>query len=83
MYFDVRNQLVYNLRFNNVSQRATFLLSKLYAWIDELDGRGMLSVNEFTFPTEKTGILLPSESETPEDLKFKKKTISSIQEQQT
>ena len=73
MYFDVRNQLVYNLRFqiqSNVSQRATFLLSKLHARIDELDGRGMLSVNEFTFPTEKTGILSPSKSETPKGLKF-------------
>ena len=46
MYFDVRNQLVYNLRFKlSVSQRATFLLSKLHAGIDELDERGMLSVN--------------------------------------
>ena len=51
----------------NVSKRATLLLSKLYAWIDKLDGRSMLSLNQFlkissTFPTEKTRILSPTES---------------------
>ena len=46
----------------NVSQRATLLLSKLHAWTDKLDGRSMLSVNQFlkissTFPTEMMRIL--------------------------
>ena len=31
----------------NVSKRATLLLSKLHAWVDKLDGRRMLSLNQF------------------------------------
>ena len=32
---------------SNVLQRTALLLFKLHAWINELDGRGMLSVNQF------------------------------------
>ena len=42
---------------SNVSQRATLLLSKLRAWIDKLDGRGILSVNQFLKPRENYLIL--------------------------
>ena len=78
MYFDVRNHLVIS-----DSKRATLLLSKLHAWINELDGRGMLSVNQFliissTFPIDRTPMLSPSESQTPKGVKLYNKTLSSI-----
>ena len=62
---------------SNVSQQATLLLSKLHAWIDKLNGCGMLSVNQFlkissTFPTEKMSILSPRGIANTKDLKVYK-----------
>ena len=60
---------------SNVSQRATLLLSKLHAWINKLDGRGMLSVNQLL--KIRCESFHRGESLTPKTSRFKKKTLSS------
>ena len=83
IYFNVCNQMLSRIRQSNVLQLTALFLSKLHAWINNLDARGMLSVNHFwkissTFPTEKMWILSPRESLTPKTSAFKTKRLSSM-----